>query len=787
METRIKDDFVAEAIPKSMPVVPAIDVTVFPNTIMPLLVLDERIIQGINYAINSNNLILLLSAKTEGKESDEIKEIDTDTLYSVGTVASIMRMIKVPEGGIKILIQGVSRASVSSIETQDGILIAHIQEMSFIQDENGDEAKALIKNIKEISEQLSLSSQSFSPDFHAILSKMQNPEKIAEFILSHMELDAATGQALLEKTSLTELLEGIYQELNKEIAVSKVQERIRNKTREAINKNQNEYYLREQMRTIKKELGEDSSEEIEQMRINLAKKEIPEANKKELERQLSRLESMPPESMEAAVTRNHIETVLSLPWGNYSQDNIDINHAKIILDEDHFGLDDVKDRILDFISIKNLKKDGASPILCFSGAPGVGKTSLAASIARSLGRTFQRISLGGVKDESEIRGHRKTYVGALPGRFIQAIKKSGSMNPVILIDEIDKIGADFKGDPSAALLEILDPQQNHDFYDNYLGMPFDLSKVMFIATANDLSKISGPLRDRMEIIELSGYTLEEKSEIARRHIIKKTLLETGLEEHSIVFSKGVVDSLIKNYTRESGVRNLTQVIKRLCSKVARHFVEKQKIVIITEQNLEKYLGPYIFINDILSTEDLVGITNGLGWTAHGGEVLKIEAMLMKGSGKLTLTGQLGDVMKESAQAALSYARAHAEEFDISHSLFQEYDLHIHVPAGGIPKDGPSAGITMLSSILSAYTNRPINARYAMTGELNLRGDIMPIGGVKEKILAAKRNNLTAVFLPEQNQNEFEKVKDLVKGIEVIWVKHANQVLDKVLMPKKKVT
>lgn len=785
METKIKDDFVAESIPKSMPVVPAIDVTVFPNTIMPLLVLDERIIQGINHAINSKNLILLLSAKTEGKEGEEIKEIDTDTLYSVGTVASIMRMIKVPEGGIKILIQGICRASVTSIDNEEGILVAHIQEMSFIQNEDDEETKALIKNIKEISEQLSLSSQSFSPDFHAILSKMQNPEKIAEFILSHMELDAATGQALLEKTSLTQLLEGIYQELNKEIAVAKVQERIRNKTREAINKNQNEYYLREQMRTIKKELGEDSSEELEQMRLDLAKKDMPEVNRKELEKQLNRLESMPPESMEAAVTRNHIETVLSLPWGKYSQDNIDINHAKTVLDEDHFGLEDVKDRILDFISIKNLKKDGTSPILCFSGAPGVGKTSLAASIARSLGRTFQRISLGGVKDESEIRGHRKTYVGALPGRFIQAIKKSGSMNPVILIDEIDKIGADFKGDPSAALLEILDPQQNHDFYDNYLGMPFDLSKVMFIATANDLSKISAPLRDRMEIIELSGYTLEEKSEIARRHIIKRELLETGLEEHAIVFSKGVVDSLIKNYTRESGVRNLTQVIKRLCSKVARHFVEKQKIVIITEQNLETYLGPHIFINEILSTQDLVGITNGLGWTAHGGEVLKIEAMLMKGSGKLTLTGQLGDVMKESAQAALSYARAHAEEFDIDHKLFQEYDLHIHVPAGGIPKDGPSAGITMLSSILSAYTNRPINAGYAMTGELNLRGDIMPIGGVKEKILAAKRNNLTAVFLPEQNQNEFEKVKDLVHGIEVIWVKHANQVLDKVLMPKKK--
>lgn len=781
MEARLKTDFAAEPIPKILPVVPAIDVTVFPNMIMPLLVLDERIIAGINQACEQHNMILLLSAKTD--DDGEVKEIDTDNLYSIGTVVTIMRMIKVPEGGVKILIQGLCRAKVQQLQSEDGILQAEIEEYPFI-DEDEQEAKAIIKNIKEVSEQLLVTTQAFSPDFHAILSKMSNPEKIAEFILSHMELDSATSQDLLERPTIASLLEGIYHEMNKEIAVSKVQERIRNKTRESINKNQNDYYLREQLRTIKKELGDDGAEDIDQMRTQLDTLDMPDATRKEIGKQINRLEGMAPESMEANVTKSHIEWLLSMPWGEYTQDDLDLAHVKEVLDEDHYGLDEIKDRILDFIAIRNLKQDGVSPILCFSGAPGVGKTSLGKSIARSLGRKFQRISLGGVRDESEIRGHRKTYVGAMPGRFIQAIKKAGSLNPVILIDEIDKIGADFRGDPSAAMLEVLDPQQNAEFYDNYLGVPFDLSKVMFIATANDLSQISEPLRDRMEIIELSGYTIEEKVEIAQRHIVKRALREAGIDNDDVQMNKNVLHSIIEHYTRESGVRQLTQVVKRLASKIARHFVESGKMISVTAANIEKYLGPKRFMDDVLSKEDMIGITNGLAWTAHGGEVLKIEAVLMKGHGKLLLTGQLGDVMKESAQAALSYVRAHAEEFDIPHSLFDEFDLHIHVPAGAVPKDGPSAGITMLSSILSAYTQRPIDASFAMTGEINLRGDVMPIGGVKEKILAAKRNNLSAVILPESNQNEFVKVKDLVKDIEVIWVKHANEVLHRVLLPKK---
>jgi ATP-dependent Lon protease len=453
------------------------------------------------------------------------------------------------------------------------------------------------------------------------------------------------------------------------------------------------------------------------------------------------------------------------------------------LDEDHHGLTEIKERILDFISVKNLKQNGPSPILCFTGAPGVGKTSLGKSIARALGRNFHRISLGGVKDESEIRGHRRTYVGAMPGRFIQGLKKANSMNPVILIDELDKIGSDFRGDPSAAMLEVLDPQQNAEFYDNYLGIPFDLSNVLFIATSNDVSAISGPLRDRMEIIDLSGYTTSEKVAIAKNHLIAEAITDAGLDSKNFQIADDVIETIITGYTRESGVRNLAQQIKKLCSKAARLFVEKQETIIITNETLEQHLGSKRFIDELVHAKNMVGITNGLAWTSFGGEVLKIEALMMPGSGKLILTGQLGDVMKESAQAAMSYARSHAQEFNIGEDRFTKFDLHIHVPAGAVPKDGPSAGITMLTSILSALTNRPIDASFAMTGELNLRGDVMPIGGIKEKLLAAKRNHMTSIILPEQNKNDYPSFKEFTDDINVIWVSHANEVLDKVLLPQ----
>lgn len=766
------------AIPEILPVIPTMDVVVFPQMIVPLLVLDEKIIQGINLAMQGSKMVLLLAAKTAVENQ---AAIGTNDLYSIGTVATIMRLIKIPEGGIKILVQGITKAVAAELITHDEGLNAHIEAIDLITDDQEHIVEAHIKNIKQLTEKMAANGHSFSPDFHIILSKMHDPEKIADFILSHLNLKVQDAQKLLECTHLCAFLEGIYQQLAKEIEAAEIQERVRNNARESMNRSQKEFYLREQLRAIKKELGDDDEEEIEEMYIKLEKLNVSAEVRSEIKRQLSRLERTSPDSMEAAVLRNYLEWVYALPWGVYTQDNLDINHAKMILDEDHYGLKEIKDRILDFISVRNLKSDGYAPILCFVGPPGTGKTSLGKSIARSLEKKYMRISLGGVRDEAEIRGHRRTYVGAMPGRFIQAMRKAESLNPVLVIDELDKIGADFRGDPSAAMLEVLDPQQNSSFYDNYLGLPFDLSKVMFIATANSIDTISAPLRDRMEVIELSGYTLPEKATIAKKHLITHAIRDTGLEPHNITINNDVVEHIIQNYTRESGVRQLERTIRKLCSKIARTYVEKNHIEQVTCNNLDGYLGPRQFIDDEVSRTPRVGVTNGLAWTIFGGEMIKIETVLMPGKGALILTGQLGDVMKESAQAALSYARSHAKEFGIPDTTFTNYDLHIHVPAGAVKKDGPSAGITMLTSILSALTNRPINCDYAMTGELNLSGDVMAIGGVKEKILAAKRNNIAHVIMPLKNKHDLIGIEDVATDIEVIWVEHANEVLHYVLM------
>lgn len=778
MEINLTQDNTLDAIPKVIPVVPTVNVTVFPNMIMPLLVLDERIMNGIQEAVESSKYILLLSAR---ESSQEGQEIDTDNLYSIGTVASVMRVINVPDDGIKVLVQGVYRAQVQDLMVREDMLLAEIELINF-NATLSDSTQALIKNIKEVAEQLSISSQTITPDFYAILSKMNDPEKIAEFVLSHLEIKSHPSQMLLECRNVDDLLRGIYEELSKEISISQVQERIRTHTRESINKSQHEYYLREQLKAIKKELGEDLVDEIEDLKAALEAKPIPEKTKKEIEKQIDKLERISPESMEATVTRSHIELLLSLPWGVYTQDSLDLQHAKTVLDKDHHGLMDVKDRILDFISIKNLKADGPSPILCLYGPPGVGKTSLGQSIAKSLGRNFYRISLGGVKDESEIRGHRRTYVGAMPGRVIHAMKKANSMNPVILIDEIDKLGADFRGDPSAALLEVLDPNQNKEFYDNYLGMPFDLSSVMFIVTCNDVGAISGPLLDRMEVIQLSGYTFEEKQQIAKKYLVKQAIEQSGMKDTNINIAQSALDTIIAEYTREAGVRHLSQLIKKLCGKAARTFVETGEVIKVSKKNIEKYLGHRKYPVERIDQKNMVGITNGLAWTSVGGVVMKIESALMPGTGKLILTGQLGDVMKESAQAALSYARSHAGEFGIPYERFTSYDLHIHLPAGAVPKDGPSAGLALLSSILSSYTGRMVNASLAMTGELNLRGEVMPIGGVKEKVLAAKQHNLSTVILPEENRGELSSIEDIIEDMKIVWVSHADEALEHILLP-----
>lgn len=765
-----------ETIPELIAVIPTMDVVVFPNMIVPLLVLDEKIIRGVNKALEESKLIFLLAAKNSIESQDTI---GTNDLYRVGTVATIMRLIKIPEGGIKILVQGVGKGTVQDIITTDGILQARIKPIT-IEMSDLEQLQPQIRSIKAVAERMASSGHSFSPDFHIILSKMQDPEKIADFVLSHLHLTVEQSQQLLEVKTQQELLEAIYLHLNQEIEVAEIQEKIRSNARDAMNRAQKEYYLREQMRAIKQELGEDDLEDIEEMYKKLATLPISEEIKEEVKRQISRLERTAPDSLEATVTRNYLEWIFALPWGKETQDNLEITHAKQILDEDHYGLKEIKERILDFISVRNLKQDGFAPILCFVGPPGTGKTSLGQSIARSLGRKYARISLGGVKDEAEIRGHRRTYVGAMPGRFVQALRKAESSNPLIVIDELDKLGSDFRGDPSAAMLEVLDPQQNNTFYDNYLGIPLDLSKVMFIATANNLDSIPGPLRDRLEIIELSGYTTDEKLNIAKRHLVQKAITDTGLDNTSITIPDEVIADIIANYTRESGVRQLERLLRKLCSKEARSLVENNVHLTFTSENIEEHLGLKRFLEDEVDHEDRVGISNGLAWTAYGGDIIKIETVLMPGSGKLLLTGQLGEVMKESAQAALSYARAHTQEFGVDNELFKTHDLHIHVPAGAIPKDGPSAGITMLTSILSALTKRPVNARFAMTGELNLRGEIMPIGGLKEKVLAAKRNNLSYVIAPYKNKNDLKDLDNVTEGIDIIWVHHADEVLDKVL-------
>jgi len=768
-----------EKIPNSLPVIPTIDVVVFPHMIVPLLVVDDRIIKGIDHAVENNKLIFLLASKNQ--QENQNGAISTTDLYNVGTIATIMRVVQIPEGGIKILIQGITKARTTEINSEDNILTAHLEELDITQQDDEQEIDALIRNIKKLAEEMVDSGQTLSPDFNVLLSKMTDPDKIADFVVSHLNLTVKQSQQLLEIKSHQELLAQVYNLLQKEAEISEVQERIRNNTRDTMNKSQKEYYLREQLRAIKKELGEDDAEDIEEMIEKLEKLSLNEEAHAEIKRQINRLEKTAPDSMEATVLRNYLDWMFSLPWNTKTKDNLDINHAQKVLDADHYGLKDIKNRILDFISVRNLKKDGNTPILCFVGPPGTGKTSLGQSIARSLGRKYHRISLGGVKDEAEIRGHRRTYVGAMPGRFIQAMRKAESINPVIIIDELDKIGADFRGDPSAAMLEVLDPQQNKSFYDNYLGVSFDLSQTIFIATANNLDPISQPLRDRMEIIQVEGYTQEEKIEIAKRYLVQRAQFETGLENKDLKIADDTLSRIINHYTRESGVRQLSRTIQKLCSKAARELVEGKILPDFKPVNLEKYLGPQIFFDEKCNSKHEVGICNGLAWTSYGGEMIKIEAVLMPGKGKLILTGQLGDVMKESVQAALSYARAHADEFKINNSLFQTHDLHIHVPAGAVPKDGPSAGITMLSAILSVFTGRPLNAKFAMTGELDLQGHVMPIGGVKEKVLAAKRNGISHIIIPGKNKNDLTSLGELLKNIDIILVDHANEVLKRVLM------
>src|SRR5262245_55413666 len=748
-------------IPDVLPVLPMPDIVVFPYMIVPLFVNRERSAKAVDHALAENRMIMLVSQKDPN--IDEPKAAD---LYDFGTVSVIMRMLKMPDGRVRILVQGFSRAQVEFFDESNPYISAKIQPRAEPQVTAATpELEALIRNVKSTLERMVSLGKNISPDLVAIAANLDDPGRLSDLVASNLDLKVDKAQEVLQLIDPIDRLRRVHQLMTKETEVLEIQNDINTQARGEMDKTQREFYLRQQMKAIQQELGEGNElqEEIEQYREKIKKAKMTKEVQEEADRQLGRLERMHPDAAETATLRNYLDWMVSLPWSKSTKDNLDLKKAQKILDEDHYGLGKIKDRIIEHLAVRKLKKDSKGPILCFVGPPGVGKTSLGKSIARALGRKFVRMSLGGVHDEAEIRGHRRTYVGAMPGRVIQSIHQAGTNNPVFMMDEVDKIGADFRGDPSSALLEVLDPEQNFAFRDNYLNVPFDLSNVMFVTTANMLDTIQPAFRDRMEIIQLSGYTEEEKLEIAKRHLIPKQIEAHGLKKSQINFTDEGIRSMINLYTQEAGLRNLEREIASACRKVARQVASgEHRIRKIHTDNLDQFLGrPKIFQDELLK-RDQVGVATGLAWTPVGGDILFVEATSMKGRGTLTLTGQLGDVMKESAHAAISFARAHAKEFGIKDSFFAKSDIHIHVPEGAIPKDGPSAGVTMATAMLSLLTGKPVHRKIAMTGEITLRGEVLPVGGIKEKVLAAHRAKIRTVILPALNKRDLEDINDEIR-------------------------
>src|SRR5215475_5822017 len=772
-------------IPDVLPVLPMPDIVVFPYMIVPLFVNRERAAKAVDHALAENRMIMLVSQKDPNV--DEPKAAD---LYDFGTVSVIMRMLKMPDGRVRILVQGFSRAQVEFFDESNAYITAKIQPRSEPQVTAATpEVEALVRNVKSTLERMVSLGKNISPDLVAIATNLDEPGRLADLVASNLDLKVDKAQEVLQLIEPIDRLRRVHQLMAKETEVLEIQNDINTQARGEMDKSQREFYLRQQMKAIQQELGEGNElqEEIEQYRTKIKKAKMPKEVAEEAERQLGRLERMHPDAAETATLRNYLDWMVSLPWTKSTKDNLDLKKAQKILDEDHYGLGKIKDRIIEHLAVRKLKKDSKGPILCFVGPPGVGKTSLGKSIARALGRKFVRMSLGGVHDEVESRGHRRTYVGALPGRVIKSIHQAGTNNPVFMMDEVDKIGADFRGDPSSALLEVLDPEQNFAFRDNYLGVPFDLSNVMFVTTANMLDPIQPAFRDRMEIIQLSGYTEEEKVEIAKRHLIPKQIEEHGLKKNQIQFTDDGIRAMINQYTQEAGLRNLEREIAAVCRKVAKQVAtgEKKARKIHTD-NLDQFLGrPKVFREELLK-RDQVGVATGLAWTPVGGDVLFVEATAMKGRGALTLTGQLGDVMKESAHAALSYARSHAKEFGIKEEFFSKHDIHVHVPEGAIPKDGPSAGVTMATAILSLLTGKPVRRKIAMTGEITLRGEVLPVGGIKEKVLAARRAKIDTVILPSLNKRDLEDVNETIrKEMNFVFVDDVKSVFKAALLDAKK--
>ncbi len=755
------DDKLLE-VPDSLPLLPVRDIVVFPYMIIPLFVARESSIRSVEEALSKNRLIFLASQK------DVTEETPTpESIFEVGTIAMIMRMRKLSDGRVKLLIQGVSKGRISKFNQMAPYFDVAVDKMTedAVTETQSASVGPILKNAKELVEKVISLGRPLSPDILLVLDDVADPGRVADLIAGNLGLRTQDAQAILELENPISRLQKMIEILNAEIEMLQTQRK--NKSpRDEMNKSQRDQYLREQMKAIKNELGENDakSEELEELREKIQKSGMPTVTETEALKQLSRLERMHPDASEATMVRTYLDWLVDLPWSRSTVDNLDLVHAKNILDDDHYELTKVKERVLEFLAVRKLKANAQKgPMLCFAGPPGVGKTSLGKSIARAMGREYFRISLGGVKDEAEIRGHRRTYVGAMPGKIIQALRQVKTKNPVIVLDEIDKLGSDFRGDPSAAMLEVLDPEQNATFRDNYLNVDFDLSHALFIATANVIENIPAALRDRMELIQIPGYTENDKLFIAQKHLVERQIENNGITVKNIHFTPDGIRSIISGYTREAGLRNLEREIGSVCRKVARMVaMGEADFIDITSQNVSELLGPPKFMRDEKLQESHIGIVQGLAWTQAGGEVLLIEALKMKGKGTLQLTGQLGDVMKESALAAMSYARAHREELNIPEEFFEKFDVHIHLPAGAIPKDGPSAGITLTTALVSLMTDTPVRHDLAMTGEVTLQGRVLPVGGIREKCLAALNQGITTVIVPFANQKDLADIPKVFK-------------------------
>lgn len=775
------DDQEKGNLPSEVPLIALRNTVLFPNVVLPITVSREKSVKAITEAQKTGKWIGVVAQKDGGNE-DPLPE----DIYKIGTLAKIVKQIKMPDGTTTIFIMGRMRFSIEKYIQTEPYYSASIKYLEDVFPKNDAEFEALVSSIKEQSENIAQQSPNLPNETSIVLRNIEHQSFLVHFVASNLTSKLSEKQSLLEENDVKRRAERLLQLLQSELQLLELKNEITNKTRADIDKQQREYFLQQQMKSIREELGGDPNErEINDLQKRAEGKQWTDAAKELFQKNIEKLQRMHPSTPDYSVIYNHLDLMLDLPWSNYTEDSYDLKRAQKVLDDDHYGMDKIKDRILEYLAVLKLKGDMKSPILCFVGPPGIGKTSLGRSIANAINRKYVRLSLGGLHDESELRGHRKTYIGAMPGRIIQSLRKIKSANPVFILDEIDKIGKDFRGDPSSALLEILDPEQNNSFYDNYLELEFDLSKVLFIATANSLSEIQPALRDRLEIIQLTGYSMEEKTEIAKRHLIPKQKELHGLTKVPLKFNDKVLNKMIQEYTRESGVRELDRLIASIMRSVAKQVALEEKVAAqVSDEQIEDVLGKPRFTNDIYTKGHPAGVAVGLAWTYVGGDILFIETGLSKGKGGLTLTGNLGNVMKESASTALSYLKAHAAEYNIAPEKFDEWNIHIHVPEGAVPKDGPSAGVTMLTALTSAFTGRKVKPYLAMTGEITLRGQVLPVGGIKEKILAAKRAGIKDVILCEQNQKDVEEInKAFIKGLKFHFVTEMSEVLDLALMKK----